>query len=133
MLVGFFFSLRTTEENEKVQEIASDCSLGAEFRLGIAARRDEDSSSRDSVEDRNDRVTNPCGPLELEQQYPGSPSFKKVDFVAEEAFDRVVSFAADPPTITRPYCLEPEILERLDNVTELSRSFIPAALFKKKP
>lgn len=128
-MVDIFFSLRTTEENEKVQEVALDCSFGAEFRLGIAARRDEDSSSRDSREDFNDRVTYPYDLVELEQQYPGPPSLKKVDFVAKEAFDRVVNFAANPPAVTSIYSLE---LERLDNVTKLSRSLISAALFEKK-
>jgi hypothetical protein len=131
-LVSFVdISLRTTEENEKVQEIASDCSFGASFRLGIAVRCDEDSYSRDSGEDFNDRETYPFCPSELEQHYPGPSSLKGLDFVAKEAFDRVVSFAADPPA-TQLYSLEAETLERLDNVTELSRSFIPAALFKRK-
>jgi hypothetical protein len=130
-LVDLFLSLRTTEENEQVQDIASDCSFAAEFRLGIAARRDEDSSSRDSGEECNDRETNPYGPIEVEQHYTGPLSSEEADFVAKEAFDREVSFAPDQP-VTQIYSLEPEILERLDNVTEQSRSLIPAALFNRK-
>jgi hypothetical protein len=72
-------------------------------------------------------VTNPCGLTEQEQQFRDPPRLEKAEVVSREALDRVESVAADPP-VTRTYSLEPEILERLSNVTELSRSLTPAAL-----